>query len=239
MLKQLLALTVIFTLVTSTLSGSVKCNSDYYCNDGYKCCKKSSGGYSCCKTSTTCSSDGNKCYASSTISGAYGMGMTPAIAAVKTQIIKAPSYVDIIMMVDGFLNASKFYKNFPECTKAFTKLVSMAPQIVNLVNELKAAEGTDEVMSVIFKAVIEFSPKIKELMDESAGVPAEVKERFNHIIEVLKSKEYYVNVLTNLIQNMGNISNTITNAKNALAEQKYAQFGRYLGTVVALVLNLE
>ena len=238
MLKQLLVSTVLLSLVTSTLS-SVKCNSEYYCDDGYKCCEKSSGGYSCCKKSRKCSSDGKKCYAYSSMLDVDGMDITPAVPAMKTQIAQAPSYVEIIMMVDGFLNAAKFYKNFPECTKAFTKLVSMAPQIVNLVNDIKAAEGTDEIISVIFKAIGEFSPKIQELIAESAGVPAEVKQKFKEIIAILKTKEYYLNVLTHLLTNISDITNTITEAKNAFDNQKYAQFGRYLGTIVALVLNIQ
>ena len=230
--KKLIALTLILSSISSTFS-LTHCGSSYYCATGAKCCKRSSGGYSCCPSGYSCSSSGTSC-------SLYLLSPNKQETSVpSTSVIQGPSYVDIIMMVDGFLNASKFYKNFPECTKAFTKLVSMAPQIVNLVNEIKAAEGTDELISVIFKAIGEFSPKIKELMDESAGVPTEVKEKFNQIIETLKSKEYYLNTLTHLLSNIGEITNTITEAKNAFNEQKYAQFGRYLGKVVALVLNLQ
>ena len=143
------------------------------------------------------------------------------------------------MMVDGFLNASKFYKNFPECTKAFTKLVSMAPQIVNLVNAIKVAEGTDELIIVIIQAIGEFSPKIKEFLAESAGVPAEVKQKFKEILNTLKTKQYYLDVLKHLVGHIGDVIETINDAKTAFEEQKYAQFGRYLGDVVALVLNLQ
>ena len=82
--KQFFALIIIFSLITSTFT-SVKCNSQYYCDDGYRCCEKSSGGYSCCKSSTKCSSDGQKCYSSSLTPNVYGMAMTPATPAHELQ----------------------------------------------------------------------------------------------------------------------------------------------------------
>ena len=163
------------------------------------------------------------------------MGRTAA----KEPVQSDPSYVDIIMMVDGFLNAAKFYKNFPECTKAFTKLVSMAPQISKLITDIKAADGVTDILPIVINAFTEFGPKVKELIDESEGVPAEIKTKVKEIIAVLQTKEYYTETLTHALQNLNEIINTVNSAKTAFEEEKYAQFGRYLGAVVALVFNLQ
>ena len=49
----------------------------------------------------------------------------------------------------------------------------------------------------------------------------------------------YLDVLKHLVGHIGDVIETINDAKTAFEEQKYAQFGRYLGAVVALVLNLQ
>ena len=230
---KLLCITIILSLLSSSLSYT-KCNSSVGCNTGYKCCKTSSS-YKCCRESTICSASGNYCISYNLLSAIQGEQTTPAISAVSASL----SYVDIIMMVDGFLNGSKFYKNFPECTKAFTKLVSIAPQIGQLVTDIKAADGIKDILPIIIEAFKELGPKVKELIDESEGVPAEIKTKVKEIIEVLKTEEYYIEAFNHALANVGEIINTVTSAKTAFEEEKYAQFGRYLGTAIALIFNLQ
>ena len=230
--KKLIALALILSLISSTLS-LTHCGSSYYCSTGSKCCKRSSGGYSCCPSGFSCSSSGSSC---SLYLLSPGKEQTPVPS---TPAIEELSYLDIIMMVDGFLNASKFYKNFPHCTKVFTKFVSMAPQIVNLVKAVKAAEDTEKLIIVIVQAIEEFAPKLKGFWVETALVPAEIKQKIKEILNTLKTQQYYLDVLKHLLSHIGDVIDTINNAKKAFDEEKYAQFGRYLGIVVTLVLNIK
>jgi hypothetical protein len=232
--KQVIALAFL-SLISLSVSWEACGGSTFGCESGYFCCL-TAYFYKCCPYGTYCSSDGNYCLYASPIEGAYGMGRTEAKEPIQST---GPSYVDIIMMVDGFLNAAKFYKNFPECTKAFTKLVSIAPQIGKLVTDIKAADGIKDIIPIVIEAFKELGPKVKELIDESEGVPAEIKTKVKEIIEVLKTEEYYIEAFNHALANVGEIINTITSAKTAFEEEKYAQFGRYLGTAVALIFNLQ
>ena len=164
-----------------------------------------------------------------------GASRTAAVSLTSTSL----SYVDIIMMVDGFLNGSKFYKKFPECTKAFTKLVSIAPQIGEFVVSLQKAEGIAEILPLLIKGYEELGPKIKELIKESSGVPAEVKENLKQIFLTLIKLNYYVEAFKNAFANIGDIIYDINAAKLAYSEQRYAQFGRYVGGAVSLLLNVQ
>lgn len=230
---KLLCITIILSLLSSSLSYT-KCNSSVGCNTGYKCCKTSSS-YKCCKESTTCSASGNYCISYNLLSEIKSEQTTPAISPISASL----SYVDIIMMVDGFLNGSKFYKNFPECTKAFTKLVSIAPQIGEFVVSLTKADGIAEILPLIIKAYDELYPKIKELIQESSGVPPEVKENFKKIIATLKTLNYYITAFKHAFANIGDIVYNINAAKLAYKEQRYAQLGRYVGGAVSILLNIQ
>ena len=237
---KLLCITIILSLLSSSLSYT-KCNSSVGCNTGYKCCKTSSS-YKCCRESTICSASGNYCISYNLLSAIQGEQTTPAISAVSPAISAVSaslSYVDIIMMVDGFLNGSKFYKNFPECTKAFTKLVSIAPQIGEFVVSLTKADGIVEILPIIIKAYDELYPKIKELIQESSGLPAEVKENFKKILATLKTLNDYINAFKHAFANIGDIVYNINAAKLAYKEQRYAQLGRYVGGAVSLLLNIQ
>ena len=230
---KLLSIIIVLSLLSTTLSYT-QCSKTVACKSGQKCCKTSKG-YKCCSSSSVCSANGEYCISYNLLSGFQGTSTTPAISATSTSL----SYVDIIMMVDGFLNGSKFYKNFPECTKAFTKLVSIAPQIGEFVVSLQNAEGIAEILPLIIKGYEELGPKIKELIQESSGVPAEVKENIKKIFSTLITLNYYIEAFKNAFANIGDIIYNINAAKLAYKEQRYAQFGRYVGGAVSLLLNIQ
>jgi hypothetical protein len=179
----------------------------------------------------------------------YGMGHDYFHVAVKifvSRFSNSPAvFGGVLACIYGaifllfFREFSKFYKNFPECTKAFTKLVSIAPQIGEFVVSLTKADGIAEILPIIIKAYDELYPKIKELIQESSGLPAEVKENFKKILATLKTLNYYINAFKHAFANIGDIVYNINAAKLAYKEQRYAQLGRYVGGAVSLLLNIQ
>ena len=141
------------------------CFIGYCCGDRLK--------HTCCQTTTICDRRNARC-----------IGKSKYLFS--SQV--TPSYVDVIMMVDGFFNSAKVYQNLPECTKAFTKLVSMAPEIINLINEIKQADSAEKIIPVAIEGLVKLYPKIQELIQESSEVPNELKKTFKEVLEILQTK---------------------------------------------------
>lgn len=205
---------VSFTAISSISSDCPMCCFVGFCCGNvhkHRCCPT---GSRCNKSTATCSQ------------GLSYLMSSPQLA---------PSYVDIIMMVDGFFNAALVYDHLPESTKAFTKLVSMAPEIISFVNEIKQ----DASAETILEGFLKLYPKIQELIQESSEVPNELKKTFKKVLEILKTKEYYIEAFTHALKEMNAIIENINLVKSSYEEGKFAQMGRYAGKVVALVFNIQ